>query len=187
MGRFQQFLTINYFFKNSHHICLQGLWYWFCHFPYGLNLNSRSWLSYLWSFHVDIQCRYIYIYIYILLLVPMYFRLSSFIRIYFRMCTVLKLKYTILYSADKVGSPCRSFRFLIITLIKFLIANLVMQSSIHVSILFKISSEQLTLRKKSPYLELFWSAFFPLSDWIRGNAGKMRTRITPNTDTFYAV
>ena len=55
------------------------------------------------------------------------------------------------------------------------------------------------LRKKSPYSELFWSAFFPhfcafglnterspYSVRMRENAGKMRTRITPNTETFYA-
>ena len=39
------------------------------------------------------------------------------------------------------------------------------------------------LRKKSPYSELFWSAF----SRIRTEYGKMRTRITPNTDTFYPV
>ena len=54
-----------------------------------------------------------------------------------------------------------------------------------------------SLRKKCPYSELFWSAFSPHSDWMlrisqysvrmRENAGKMRTGITPNTDTFYAV
>ena len=54
------------------------------------------------------------------------------------------------------------------------------------------------LRKKSPYSELFWSAFFPhfpafglnterLSLRIQENARKVRTRITSNTDTFYAV
>ena len=37
------------------------------------------------------------------------------------------------------------------------------------------------LRKKCPYWELFWSVFFPK------NAGKIMTRITPNTETFYAV
>ena len=49
---------------------------------------------------------------------------------------------------------------------------------------------------KCPYSELFWSAFFrigteygetPYSVPMRENAGKMRTRITPNTDTFYAL
>ena len=51
----------------------------------------------------------------------------------------------------------------------------------------------ISLRTKCPYSELFWSAFFPHfphSDWIlrmREHVGKMRTRITPNTDTFYAV
>ena len=54
-----------------------------------------------------------------------------------------------------------------------------------------------SLRKKCPYSELFWSAFSPHSDWMlcisqysvrmRENAGKMRTGITTNTDTFYAV
>ena len=64
-----------------------------------------------------------------------------------------------------------------------------------------------TTRKKCLYSELFWSAFFlhfPASVSLRvqsvcgkmrekclvrmqKNARKMRTRITPNTDTFYAV
>ena len=34
----------------------------------------------------------------------------------------------------------------------------------------------MSLREKCPYSELFWSAFY-----------RIRTRITPNTDTFYAV
>ena len=39
------------------------------------------------------------------------------------------------------------------------------------------------LRKKCPYSDLFWSTFSRIqSEW-----GKMRTRITPNTDAFYAV
>ena len=61
----------------------------------------------------------------------------------------------------------------------------------------------MSLRKKCPYSELFWSALSAFSRiWIEygeirsispylvqmwENAGKMRTRITPNTDTFYAV
>ena len=50
-----------------------------------------------------------------------------------------------------------------------------------------------SLRKKCPYLELFWSEFFPrllafgLKVRMRGNAGKMRTRTTSTTNTFYAV
>ena len=36
--------------------------------------------------------------------------------------------------------------------------------------------KETTLRKKCPYSELFWS-----------ERGKIQTRITPNTDTFYAV
>ena len=56
------------------------------------------------------------------------------------------------------------------------------------------------LRKKYPYSELFWSSLFPHFphlDWIRSispysvrmreNAGKMRIRVTLNTDSFYAV
>ena len=57
-----------------------------------------------------------------------------------------------------------------------------------------------TLPKKSPYSELFWSAFSPhflafglnterygVSLRIKSECGKMRTAITPNTDTFYGV
>ena len=57
--------------------------------------------------------------------------------------------------------------------------------------------QRLTLHKKSPYSEFFWSAFsrvFSHSDWIspysvqmRENQGKVRTRITLNTDSFYAA
>ena len=38
-------------------------------------------------------------------------------------------------------------------------------------------------KKKCPYSELFWSAF----SRIRTEYRKMRTRATPNTDTFYPV
>ena len=43
--------------------------------------------------------------------------------------------------------------------------------------------DKYTLREKCPYSELFWSAF----SRIRTEFGKIRTRITPNTDTFYSV
>ena len=43
--------------------------------------------------------------------------------------------------------------------------------------------ESLTLRKKCPYSELFWSVF----SRIRTENEKIRERITPNTDSFYAV
>ena len=56
------------------------------------------------------------------------------------------------------------------------------------------------LRKMYPYSELFWSAFFSyfpafglntkrygVSLRIQSKCKKMRTRIIPNTDTFYAV
>ena len=39
------------------------------------------------------------------------------------------------------------------------------------------------LRKRCRDSELFWSVFFR----IRTEYGKMRTKITPNTDTFHAV
>ena len=63
----------------------------------------------------------------------------------------------------------------------------------------------LSLRKKSPYSGLLWSAFFrhfPVFGLntkrysvflhsvclrIQSECGEMRTRITPNTETFYAV
>ena len=56
--------------------------------------------------------------------------------------------------------------------------------------------QELTLRKKCLHSGLFWSAFFQHFPLLRispnlvrmwENAGMMRTRITPNTDTFYAV
>ena len=44
-----------------------------------------------------------------------------------------------------------------------------------------------TLHKRCPYSELFWSAFFPHFPVFSPNAGKIRNRITPNTDPFYEV
>ena len=46
----------------------------------------------------------------------------------------------------------------------------------------------LTLRKKGPYSELFWSAFSRI--WTKYGeirSEKIWTRIIPNVDTFYAV
>ena len=40
-----------------------------------------------------------------------------------------------------------------------------------------------SLCKKCPYLELFWSVFFR----IQSERGKMPTRTIPNTDTFHVV
>ena len=57
----------------------------------------------------------------------------------------------------------------------------------------------LTLRKKCPYSELLWSAFSRIGTEyremrsispyfrIQSKCGKIRTRITPNTDTVYPV
>ena len=44
-----------------------------------------------------------------------------------------------------------------------------------------------SLREKCPYSELFWSAYSRISLRVQSECGKMWTRITPNTDTFYAV
>ena len=46
-----------------------------------------------------------------------------------------------------------------------------------------------SLREKCPYSELFWSAFSRiLTEYlIESECGKIRTRITPNMDTFHAV
>ena len=53
-----------------------------------------------------------------------------------------------------------------------------------------------TLRKKCLYLELFWFVFsriwteterYSASLRIQSQCGKIQTRITPNTNTFYAV
>ena len=61
---------------------------------------------------------------------------------------------------------------------------------------FEKYSDKLSLRKKCPYSELFWSAFsrirteyewYRVSLCIQSECGKMRTRITPNTDTFHEV
>ena len=43
------------------------------------------------------------------------------------------------------------------------------------------------LREKCPYSEIFWPAFSRVTPRIQSKCGKMRTRITPNTDIFYAV
>ena len=49
----------------------------------------------------------------------------------------------------------------------------------------------LSLRNKCPYSELFWSTFSRIrteyGEILRISCGKMRTRITLNTDTFYPV
>ena len=63
-----------------------------------------------------------------------------------------------------------------------------------------VSLAWIALHQKCLYLELFWSAFSrirneygeilsisPYSVRMGENVGKMRTRISPNTDTFHAV
>ena len=53
--------------------------------------------------------------------------------------------------------------------------------------------DPLTFRKKCPYLELFWSTFCRIRTeygeiWsIQSKFGKMRTRISPNTNTFHVI
>ena len=63
---------------------------------------------------------------------------------------------------------------------------------------FNILLTYVSLRKKSPYSDLFWSVFFRIrtkyntpkysvSLRIQSECGKTRTRITPNADTFHAA
>ena len=65
---------------------------------------------------------------------------------------------------------------------------------------FKLQNQLLNTAWKSPYPELFWSTFSRIrteygeilrissySVRMQENAGKMRTKITPNTDNFCAV
>ena len=61
--------------------------------------------------------------------------------------------------------------------------NRVVVESCTIRLLIWKKQQQCSLRKKCPYLELFWSAF----SRIRTEYGKMWTRITLNTDTFHAV
>ena len=57
--------------------------------------------------------------------------------------------------------------------------------------MFRQQNQCIPQRKKCPYSELFWSTFFlrftSYLSVFSPNAGKMRTRITLNTDSFYAV
>ena len=89
------------------------------------------------------------------------------------------------FSSDKVNILTELDRFL---------ANSLQYCNCDTVDLFLIALGN-TLRKMSPFSELFWSAFFPhfpasgrntekVSVRMRENAGKMRTRITPNTDTY---
>ena len=60
-----------------------------------------------------------------------------------------------------------------------------------------VKNGTLSLRKKCPYLEFFWSIFsrirteygerYLVSLRIQSESGKIRTRKSPNTDTFHAV
>ena len=53
-------------------------------------------------------------------------------------------------------------------------------------------TEAIALREKCPYSELLWSTFSRIRTEygeirIQSECGKIRTRITPNTNNFYAV
>ena len=70
-------------------------------------------------------------------------------------------------------------------------SNLIKKNLYNVLFLDKIS-----LREKCPYSELFWPVFSRIrteyreilvSLRIQSECGKIRTRIIPSTDTFYAV
>ena len=62
-------------------------------------------------------------------------------------------------------------------------------------VVFQVIQEKVAQPKKCQYSELFWTVFFLIrteyreivSLRIQSECGKMRTRITPNTDTFHAV
>ena len=53
--------------------------------------------------------------------------------------------------------------------------------------LHNVMLDELALRKKSPYLELFLSVFSHIWTEYGKMRRKMRTRITPNTGTFHEV
>ena len=52
-----------------------------------------------------------------------------------------------------------------------------------------IKNRYKTLHKKSPCSELFWSLFFPYSDWIRRDTEHLSysVRMRENAENFYAV
>ena len=76
--------------------------------------------------------------------------------------------------------PC----FLYQNLIQFSEKNYEMQAQTFLS--KSLTSVIYTLREKCPYSELFWSVFSRIvSLRIHSECGKIRTRITSNTDTFY--
>ena len=117
------------------------------------------------------------------------------------------LAHIFLYSDQK---KLRSWTFFTQYLFLVFILPIVENDRSAVALLARITSNNLitfimdgisskSLRKKCPYSELFWSAFshirteygeilriFPYSVRMRENVGKMWTRITSKTDTFYA-
>ena len=117
----------------------------------------------------------------------------------------------ILYVSDRETS-CRTMPgpiwpiFFLISHIFLFFKSQIMKSSENISHIVQgsmqwlipvyFSTDVLTLREKCPYSELFWSAFpafglnterYSVSLRIQSECRKMRTKITPNTDTFYAV
>ena len=100
------------------------------------------------------------------------------------------------------GNQWRGFSLVLFSL-NVLVFNQDYDALFHYCTIFitVINSTQ-TLGKKSPYSEFFWSAFsrirteylsvkseylYEVSFRIQFEHGKMRTRKTPNTDTFHAV
>ena len=67
--------------------------------------------------------------------------------------------------------------------------NMIILGNLKVEVEEKNMSKFLSvsLLKKSPYSGLFWSASLPHFSYIQTEYGKMRTTITSNADTFYAV
>ena len=88
--------------------------------------------------------------------------------------------------------------FILMVLWYVLLYSLTISSNLSIYIFFNIEVIYLqilffTLRKKYSYSELFWSAFscimteYGVIPRIQSECGKMRNRITPNTDIFCAV
>ena len=64
-----------------------------------------------------------------------------------------------------------------------------LEKGLHNWIFFEsnLKSQRVTLREKCPYSGLFQSVFSHIWTRIKSGYGKTRTKITPNTNTFYAV
>ena len=95
---------------------------------------------------------------------------------YWKKCT-----RTVHYSAQMDNGPSRTDRY---TLVYKITGNIL---NVEGNIYYK---QKISLREKYPFSELFWSVFSRIRTeyWIlriQSKCGKVRTRITLKTDTFY--